>query len=110
MHLRWIVSSIQIIPEFGTRFAMLQAGDADIVDVPVDEPLQVDAMVGEMRVYDTAANAYGPAQADLTRPGRFGPGKIRACEAGKTGKGHCACTLADRALHQDVITYNFTIK
>ena len=52
---------IKIITEFGTRFAMLQAGDADVIDVPVENRPQVDAMVGEMRVYDAATNTYLPA-------------------------------------------------
>ena len=53
---------IQIVPEFGTRFAALQAGDADIVDVPVDQRVQVDPMVAEIRVYDATNDTYGPVQ------------------------------------------------
>lgn len=39
---------IQEVDEWGTRFAMLQAGDADIVTVPSENWAQVDAMVGEL--------------------------------------------------------------
>jgi ABC-type transport system substrate-binding protein len=53
---------VQIVPEFGTRFAALQAGDADIIDVPVDQRVQVDPMVAEIRVYDATTNAYAPVQ------------------------------------------------
>lgn len=35
------------VPEWGTRFAMLQTGDADVVDVPVANYAQADSLVGE---------------------------------------------------------------
>jgi peptide/nickel transport system substrate-binding protein len=35
------------VDEWGTRFAMLQAGDADWVSVPIENRVQVDPMVGE---------------------------------------------------------------
>jgi ABC-type transport system substrate-binding protein len=53
---------INIVPEFGTRFAALQAGDADIIDVDVASRVQVDPLVGEIRVYDPTTNLYGPVQ------------------------------------------------
>ena len=49
---------IKIISEFGTRFAMLQAGEADVITVPADYRVQVDPMVGEMRVFDAETNTY----------------------------------------------------
>ena len=49
---------IAIIPEFGTRFAMLQAGDIDFMDVPVEQRPQVDPMVSEAAIYDAETNAY----------------------------------------------------
>lgn len=52
---------IKSIDEWGTRFAMLQAGDADMVAVPAENRSQVDEMVGEVRVYDLAAGAYPEA-------------------------------------------------
>jgi ABC-type transport system substrate-binding protein len=51
---------IQIIPEWSTRFAELQAGDADIVDVPVESRSQADALVGVDCVWDNATSAYKP--------------------------------------------------
>lgn len=46
------------IPEFGTRFAMFQAGDADIIYVPAEQRAQVDPMVGEIAIYNPETNAY----------------------------------------------------
>jgi hypothetical protein len=40
----------------------LQTGNADIVDVPSANRPQVDAMVGEIQIWDAAANAYGATQ------------------------------------------------
>ena len=37
---------IQDVSEFGTRFAMLQAGDADVIAVPAEYRTQVDPLVG----------------------------------------------------------------
>ncbi len=38
----------KVVSEWGTRFAMLQTGDAAFVDVPMEQRTQVDAMVGEI--------------------------------------------------------------
>jgi peptide/nickel transport system substrate-binding protein len=38
---------VRIVPEWGTRFAALQAGDAEIVEVNVDNYAQVDQFVGQ---------------------------------------------------------------
>jgi peptide/nickel transport system substrate-binding protein len=43
----------QIVTEWGTRFAILQAGDAEYVDVPVANRPQADAFVGEICDYKT---------------------------------------------------------
>ncbi len=43
---------IQNITEWGTRFAEMQAGDADITAVPVENRSQMDAMVGSIAVYN----------------------------------------------------------
>ncbi|MCO6449210.1 MAG: ABC transporter substrate-binding protein [Caldilineales bacterium] len=45
----------QQVNEWGTRFAMLQAGDAESVDVPVANRPQVDEFVGEFCDYQTGA-------------------------------------------------------
>ena len=40
---------------------MMQAGDADIADVPAANRSQMDELVGALQVYDPEANTYGPA-------------------------------------------------
>jgi peptide/nickel transport system substrate-binding protein len=42
---------IQSVDEWGTRFAMLQAGDADFATVNVENRVQVDPLVGEICDY-----------------------------------------------------------
>jgi peptide/nickel transport system substrate-binding protein len=49
---------IKSVDEWGTRFAMMQAGDADWVVVPPENRSQMDEMVGERCEFDLAANAY----------------------------------------------------
>jgi peptide/nickel transport system substrate-binding protein len=46
------------VPEWGTRFAMMQAGDADIATVPVANRSQMDELVGERCEFDLEANTY----------------------------------------------------
>jgi peptide/nickel transport system substrate-binding protein len=100
------------VPEWGTRFAMLQAGDADIVTVNLEDTPQADKLVGEFRVFDEAANAYAPAQPlcsiDETK---LGVAKYIACAAGETGTGGQLRMLIGRpSIVKNVIIYNFTIK
>ncbi len=102
---------ISVIPEFGTRFAMLQAGDADIVDVLPDQRPQVDPLVGEMRVFDVAANAYGAAQEVCSvDQAALGLAKFIPCDAGKTGTGKLRLYIGRPGIAQDVVTFNFAIK
>jgi peptide/nickel transport system substrate-binding protein len=83
---------IKIVPEWGTRFSALQAGDADIVDVPVESRSQADALVGERCEWDSAANAYGACTTvDETKPLRLYIGRPQNTQL-------------------DVIIYNFDIK
>lgn len=83
---------IKIIPEWGTRFSMLQAGDADIVDVPVESRSQADALVGEKCPWDDAAGKYGTCEVvDNAKPLRL--------LIGRPG-----------VTTMDVIIYNFNIK
>jgi peptide/nickel transport system substrate-binding protein len=46
------------VPEAGTRFAMLETGDADIAIVQVADRAQVDELVGERCEFDLASNDY----------------------------------------------------
>jgi ABC-type transport system substrate-binding protein len=82
---------VQIIPEWGTRFAELQAGDADFVDVPVENRSQADALVGEKCVFDLAANAY------------------KACEV-TDAKQPLRLHIGRPSIIMDVVIYNFAIK
>jgi peptide/nickel transport system substrate-binding protein len=44
--------------EWGTRFAMMQAGDADFTDVPRENVTQIDPMLGELCEWDAAAGTH----------------------------------------------------
>jgi peptide/nickel transport system substrate-binding protein len=67
---------IKSVDEWGTRFAMLQAGDADWVYVPPENRSQVDEMVGERCEFDLAANAYKPCEVtDDSKPMRLTIGR-----------------------------------
>jgi peptide/nickel transport system substrate-binding protein len=57
---------IKGVDEWGTRFAMAQAGDADIVLVPRSNISQVDPLVGERADFDVAANKFGELKATST--------------------------------------------
>jgi peptide/nickel transport system substrate-binding protein len=48
------------VSEWSTRFAMMQAGDADLVAVPASNRSQMDALVGEVCEFDSDANRYKP--------------------------------------------------
>ncbi len=103
---------LQSVDEWGTRFAMLQAGDADIAYVPVENRPQADAMVGEFQVYDAATGTYGPTQ-ELCKydPAQLGQAQFVACGEGETGLGGPLHLYIGRpGLQQDVILYNFNIQ
>lgn len=54
---------VQLVDEWGTRFAQLQAGDAEWVSVPVANRPQVDEYVGEFcdfRTFECTPNAANP--------------------------------------------------
>jgi peptide/nickel transport system substrate-binding protein len=57
---------IQGVDEWGTRFSMLQAGDADSAVVPIANVSQVDPLVGERADYDEAKAAFGATTATST--------------------------------------------
>jgi peptide/nickel transport system substrate-binding protein len=96
---------IQGVDEWGTRFSMLQAGDADSAVVPIANVTQVDPMVGERTDYDLSAGAFGDIYATETpdqplrlfyaAPGLFRPDilmteQVEAAEDGSqfTGTGN----------------------
>jgi peptide/nickel transport system substrate-binding protein len=49
---------IKLVNEWGTRYAMLQAGDADFCYVPRENIAQVDPMVGEWCEWNSAAGDF----------------------------------------------------
>ena len=49
---------IKMVDEWGTRFAMAQAGDVDSVDVLADVRPQMDPLVGEVCKYDAATAGF----------------------------------------------------
>ena len=55
---------IKIVPEWGTRFAMLQAGDADFAGVPRQNIVQADALVGEVCTWNTETEQFDCAPHD----------------------------------------------
>jgi len=55
---------LKTVSEWGTRFAMLQAGDADIVGVPRENVSQVDPLVGERCDYVAADGTFTCAPTD----------------------------------------------
>jgi peptide/nickel transport system substrate-binding protein len=81
---------IKIVEEWGTRFAMLQAGDADTADVPVENRAQADEMVGERCEFDLASNTY------------------KTCEVVDDSK-PLKLRIGRPGIIQDVILYNFGI-
>jgi ABC-type transport system substrate-binding protein len=102
---------VQIIPEWSTRFAELQTGDADVVDVPTANRSQADALVSQMRVYDEATATYGdPQQVCSIDPTKLGKDKFVICPAGKKGTGTLTLFYGQPQLIMDVVIYNFAIK
>ncbi|MDD2922347.1 MAG: ABC transporter substrate-binding protein, partial [Anaerolineales bacterium] len=100
------------IPEWGTRFAMLQAGDADVVTVNLEDTPQADKLVSEVRFFNTETNSYDPAvplcSIDSTKTG---VAKYIACAAGETGvEGSLRMLIGRPSINKSVIIYNFTIK
>jgi ABC-type transport system substrate-binding protein len=102
---------VLVIPEFGTRFAMLKAGDADFVDVNPDQRPQVDVLVGEMRVFDIATNTYLPAQEICSvNTAALGVAKFVPCATGATGTGKLRLYIGRPGIAQDAVLFNFMMR
>jgi peptide/nickel transport system substrate-binding protein len=104
--------NIPDVPEWGTRFAMFQAGDADVVTVNLEDTPQVDKMAGEFRVFDIAANEYGEVQTLCSiDDSKIGVAKFIACAPGETGTGGPFRLLIGRpSINKSNVIYNFAIK
>lgn len=100
------------IAEFGTRFSMLQQGDADIIYVPAEQRPQVDPLVGEMRVFDLAALVYkDPVAVCKYDETALGQAKFTACAAGEKGLDQpLRLNIGRPQLQQDVLIFNFNIQ
>ena len=101
---------ISIIPEWGTRFAMLQAGDADIVDVSTANRPQADALVGEFQVWNNDTQEYGPIQQlcdyDNTKQGAA---QFIACTGTETGSGPLRLRIGRPGITMDVLLFNWDV-
>lgn len=108
--------TIKLINEFGTRFAMLQAGDADIIYVPVENRPQVDPLVGVMKVYDSTTLSYGPdVQICSYDSNKLGKDAFIPCAAGEKPTWDMTqhplrLYMGMPGLTQDVILFNFKIE
>ncbi|MFZ5879954.1 MAG: ABC transporter substrate-binding protein [Chloroflexota bacterium] len=80
---------LKSVPEWGTRFSMMQAGDADLATVPSANRSQMDELVGEKCVFSIETNEYTCEIVDETQPFRV--------RLGRPG------------ISQDVILYNWNI-
>ena len=99
----------KIITEFGTRFAMLQAGEADIITVPADYRVQVDPLVGEMRVYDEATNVYLPSvPVCAVDTNLLGLNRFTSCDTASDQP--LRLWIGRPGLSQDVILFTFLIQ
>jgi peptide/nickel transport system substrate-binding protein len=63
------------VDEWSTRFAMLQAGDADFVAVNLENRSQMDELVGEDCTWNTATYEYDCTEIDPAKPLRRTLGK-----------------------------------
>lgn len=99
------------VPEWGTRFAMMQAGDADLATVPSANRSQMDELVGIYSVFDTASNTYGPEQEVCGYDGTaLAAAKFTPCAAGEAGNGgQFRLRIGRPALSMDVLLPNWNI-
>ncbi len=101
--------SILIIPEFGTRFAMLQAGDVDFIDVPVEQRAQVDPLVAEIAIYNAETNTYeAPVPVCSVDTTKLGIERFEICDTPSDQP--LRLYFGRPGLQQDVILFNFFIQ
>ena len=100
---------IKDVAEFGTRFAMLQAGEADIIAVPVEQRTQVDNMVSEIAIYNPDTNAYDdPVPVCSVDTNLTGLDRFEICD---TPNDKTLTLYYGRpGLSQDVLIFNFLVQ
>ena len=100
---------LKIVPEFGTRFAMLQAGEADFIDVGVEQRIQVDEFVGEIAIYNPETNAYdAPVPVCSIDTSKLGLERFEICDTENDRP--LRLYYGRPGLSQDVLIYNFSVK
>jgi len=99
------------VPEWGTRFAMLQTGDADVVTVPVANRSQVDALVGSYAVYDPELDTYTEMMEVCGYDAnQLAAEKFTACAEGETGNNMpIELRIGRPGISQDVMLPNWNI-
>ncbi len=106
--------NLLLVNEFGTRFQMLQQGDADIIYVPAEMRPQVDPLVGELAAYDLDTLVYkAPVQVCGYDSAQLGQAMFTACEGGATADATALplrVYMGRPALSQDVLIFNFNIQ
>ena len=101
--------AIMNISEFGTRFAMLQAGDADFIEVPAENRAAVDVMVGEIAIYNEETNAYDdPVPVCSVDTTKMGIDRFEICDTPSDQP--LTLYFGRPGLRQDVILFNFDIQ
>lgn len=100
---------LKIVPEFGTRFAMLQAGEADFIDVGVEQRIQVDEFVGEIAIYNPETNAYDdPVPVCSIDTSKLGLERFEICDTENDRP--LRLYYGRPGLSQDVLIYNFFVQ
>jgi len=100
---------IKDVPEFGTRFAALKAGDADVIAVPRENATQVDPMVSVAKFYDAETNKYLDDQNICTIDTTIlGKGRFEVCAEANDRPLRLYYGLP--ALSQDVLLFTFLVE
>ena len=98
------------VPEWGTRFAMMQTGDADLVTVPPANRSQMDALVGQLGVYDAATGTYSELVDICGYDGsKLAAEKFVPCEAGVTSENPFVVRIGRPNISMDVMLPNWNI-
>jgi ABC-type transport system substrate-binding protein len=100
---------IKEVAEFGTRFSMLQAGDADVIVVPPEYRTQVDPLVGEILVYNEDTLTFdAPAPVCGVDTSKLGVERFEICTT--PSEQPLRLRLGQPGITLDVILFNFGIE
>lgn len=99
------------VPEWEIRFSMMQAGDADMTDMPADKRSEIDALVGEFQVYDLYSRTFGPLQGVCWYNAfASGAAKFIACGEGQSDNGQpFRLSIGQPAIRQSVLLFNWYV-